>query len=424
MDYNNIKIGIIGCGAVGKSIITFLRKLFPEVIVYITDQRTLSENEEVFLKQENALFVHYDQIKEFLTLSEYIFISPGCDREPFKSVEHKWIEEVDLFFKYTKKPVIAVTGSAGKTSTVLLLEHILKKHNVRVVACGNSGFPLLSALLEQDEIDFFIAELSSFQLEYATNCMADYAMITNFSDNHLDRHKTIESYKAAKANIFKYQKPSQYAIVPFDMYGPFSDVLDHQKLILFSQDDNNYNITNQLSDITSVKNWNGICTLLEAIDELPTISELEKYCKDFKNEHRIEYVGKKNGLVFYNDSKATLPLSTLHALSQFKDKPVILMLGGFSKGVDRKHLIKQLPSNIIHIACFGLEAEILGEFCKTLRRNYSEHITIDDAFNTVLELPLLEETIVLFSPAGATHTHEFANYKERGNFFKSLVRSL
>ena len=423
MDILGNKIGIIGCGAVGKSIITFLRKKFPTVELFITDQRSLTPDELDFLALHNVTHVDYQYHNAFITLQDNIFISPGIDRTPFLHAQHKWVEEVDLFFEYCTKPVITITGSAGKTSTVLLLEHILKKQNVHAIACGNVGYPLLSALLEQDNVDYFIAELSSFQLEFTTQCTPDYALITNLSDNHLDRHVTYENYKNAKSFIFKNQKSAQYACLPFELYEKFAFVTEHQKLVLFSSTDNNYNITQKLSDVTCLANWNSICTLLELIKELPSIEDLENYCADFSLEHRVEYVRTYNNMTFYNDSKATLPLSTQNALSYFKDLPIILMIGGFSKGVDRKQFIKTLPENIIHIECFGLEADQLASFCTLSKRPHSSHVTIKEAFNHAISITS-EKVIILFSPAGATHTHEFANYKERGNYFKLLARSL
>lgn len=423
MDSLGNKVGIIGCGAVGRSIITFLRKKFPTITLSITDQRSLTQQELEFLTLHNVIHVDYEYRNAFIALQDQIFISPGIDRTPFLYAQHKWAEEVDLFFEYCTKPVVAITGSAGKTSTVLLLEHILKKQGVRAIACGNVGYPLLSAVLEQEDVDYFIAELSSFQLEFTTQCTPDYALITNLSDNHLDRHITLESYRNAKSLIFKNQKNSQYACLPFELFQKFALVTEHQKVVLFSSTDNNYNITQKLSDMTRLANWNSICTLLELIEKLPTTEQLEEYCADFALEHRVEYVRTYKNMLFYNDSKATLPLSTQNALSYFKTQPIILMLGGFSKGVDRKPFIQSLPNNIIHIECFGLEALELASYCALFDRSYTAHETIKEAFDHALTITS-DHVVILFSPAGATHTHEFANYKERGNYFKSLVHNL
>lgn len=423
MNYNGYKIGIIGYGVVGKSIVDFFKVKFPEALLYLTDQRSLKEEEQHSLKRNAVTFVSYDQLIPFVTLCDYIFISPGFDRTPFVSVQHKWLEEVDLFFEYVKKPVIAITGSAGKTSTVLLLEHILQKQNIRARACGNVGFPLLAALLEQDTLHYFIAELSSFQLEFANQCTPDIALLTNLSDNHLDRHKTVENYKNAKSKIFAHQKSTQYACLPFEFYADFASVLENQKVVLFSSFSNDYNITQKLSDITCLANWNSICTILELIEKLPSIELLETYCSDFILEHRVEFVRTYKNMKFYNDSKSTLPLSTENALLSFKNQPIILMIGGFSKGVNRKPFIQSLPEDIIHIICFGLEAPELGSFCALYGKPFSIHETIKEAFEQSITITS-EPVVILFSPSGATHTHEFANYKERGNYFKSLVHSL
>lgn len=423
MDSLGNKIGIVGCGAVGKSIITFLRKKYPDIKLSIIDQRSLNTEELKFLTLNNVAHIDYEYHNAFITLQDHIFISPGIDRAPFQHAQHKWIEEVDLFFELCTKPVIAITGSAGKTSTLLLLEHILKKQKLNAIACGNVGYPLLSALLEQENVDYFIAELSSFQLEFTTQCTPDYALITNLSDNHLDRHITLENYKNAKAQIFKNQKNSQYACLPFELFQEFALVIEHQKIVLFSSTDNNYNITQQLSDITCLANWNSVCTLLELIEKLPTIEQLEDYCADFTLEHRVEYVCTYQNMIFYNDSKATLPLSTQNAISYFKTQPIIIMVGGFSKGVNRKSFIQSLPENVIHIECFGLEALELASYCDLFGRSYTVHTTIKEAFDHTLTVTQ-ESVIILFSPAGATHTHEFANYKERGNYFKLLAHSL
>jgi UDP-N-acetylmuramoylalanine--D-glutamate ligase len=128
------------------------------------------------------------------------------------------------------------------------------------------------------------------------------------------------------------------------------------------------------------------------------------------------------GVFFYNDSKSTIPASTLAALGALEPKPTILFLGGLSKGTDRSHLIKELPSNIVHVICFGKEAEQLHAWCGQRKISSFQCTTLDEAFTTALA-HLKPDMQVVFSPAGSSFDL-FKNYEERGTLFKQLVYAL
>ena len=261
------KIGIWGFGVVGKSILSFLTSLpNKEYQISILEQRSLTPLEQELIKGHNALLVDQKFLHQFLEMNDYIIASPGVDLTPYKDFQEKWITELDLFSAVNKTPVIAVTGSVGKTSIVTLLTGLLNAFNKRACAIGNIGTPMLDLLTDatNNTYDFFVMELSSFQLEHAKYFKPNIAIITNLIANHLDRHKTLENYLIAKGSLLKNQTEENIAIIPMEFMDAFWSFIGQQKVIWVGQ--NSFDdITKLLSDISCSQNWNLILTVLELL---------------------------------------------------------------------------------------------------------------------------------------------------------------
>jgi UDP-N-acetylmuramoylalanine--D-glutamate ligase len=409
------KVGIWGFGKTGQSALSFLSAQGAECLVL--DNKELDPFQEELIKSHNAQFVGPEYLPQFIELSDTIIASQGVNITPYLEHTDKFMTEVDLFAKYVKVPVIAITGSAGKTTTVTLLTQLLNMLGKKAIAAGNIGKPMLDVLAEQKKYDYIVLELSNFQLEHAKTFAPSIATILNIFPNHLDRHPDMQDYIEAKGKLLSYQTDDQIAFLPMEYIDQFWSLVGQQKVTWIGSD-THVNITKELSDITCHQNWQIILSILEHLN-LP-IETIPTYKKQLRiPEHRVEFVGTVNGADFYNDSKATIPAATLQAVSQFNDCPLILFLGGLSKGTDRSELIKQLPHNIKHVICFGAEAEQLHIWCQESVISSSVHNTLEDGFDMALK-KLEPNDVVLFSPSGSSFDL-FKNYEERGKKFKNLT---
>lgn len=412
------KVGIWGFGKTGQSILSFLSSLEPSCTVL--EDKELNSFQEQLLKGHGAQLVAPELTPQFIELNDIIIASPGIDLSPYKEFESKFITEVDLFGQWVKKPIIAITGSAGKTTVTTLITQLLNLMGKKAIAAGNIGKPMLDVLEDQDKYDYIILELSSFQLEYAKTFAPDISIILNIYPNHLDRHKDMQAYLEAKGRLLENQNDDQISFLPMDYIDDFWSLVGKQHVVWVGND-SHVDITKKLSDITCAANWQIILSFIEHIGFEP--ADVLKY-KDqlLVPEHRLEHIGTFNGADFYNDSKATIPEATLLAISQFSDRPLILFLGGLSKGANRSELIKQLPYNVKHVICFGVEAEQLHAWCQDNVFESSAHTTLEDGFKMALK-KLKPNDVVLFSPSGSSFDL-FKNYEERGNVFKRLGKEI
>ncbi|MCX5922026.1 MAG: UDP-N-acetylmuramoyl-L-alanine--D-glutamate ligase [Candidatus Dependentiae bacterium] len=439
------KIGIWGLGATGKSAISYFRGLGYELAVI--DQKTLSPDEQELLRGTHSAFYTQDNIETFLQTYDVILPSPGIDIRPYVTRSNTWLNELDIFYSAWKKPIIAITGSIGKTTITHLLSKLLKHNAVQVATGGNIGTPMLDLLAQKDESDMVLLELSSFQLEQCKEFAPDLAIWTNLYPNHLDRHGSEQEYLAAKAQIIAHQKDCQQALIPLNLkdcvHGSriihyFSAQLPTQEQLaslpatskLFYIHNgaiviyNNGTTTpiilcNTLPTITFEENWLIMCSALTLLNQpLPEFDTIDLALP----EHRLEKVATIHGVTFYNDSKSTTSQSTLAAVNALKNKPILLLLGGLGKGVDRSPLIADLKGQVKKIYCFGKEAEQLHAYCIEQGIPSAAFHNLDAAFAACVA-DMQPGDQVLLSPAGSSYDL-FAHYIERGMYFKKLVYDL
>ncbi len=443
-DLFNKKIGIWGFGVVGKSIANYFAA--NKIDFEILDSKVISKVESLnFSSKIN--FLHQDKdLEKFLAKNDLIVPSPGVDLKLAPNFSDKFLSELDLFFDNFKKPIIAVTGSLGKTTITHLICEILKLKNIRAVAAGNIGIGMCDLILKQDEIDVALIEVSSFQLEYCKRFAPEISVWTNFHDNHLDRHGDRESYFDAKFKILKNQSQAQLSLLPFEIIGNISqrnvksslnflslNKPEDDKLKLMGPEDKLFFVEDgyllklkgdeitfvssfEFPKITFDENWLAIASTLY-------LYKIDLSNIDFTNlilpEHRLEKFITYSNVDFYNDSKSTLANSTMAAVNKLCSKPTILFLGGLSKGVDRSNFIGSLKNKVTKIICFGAEAEKLKFWCeKNNIESYSSG-NLQNAIDICFGL-IKSGDQVLFSPAGSSFDL-FANYDQRGSSFKRLV---
>ena len=441
------RIGIWGFGVVGKAATRYF--LAQGNSVTIMDKRGPTADEELYLKQHNIQWYDQKDQETFLSSHDYIIPSPGIniDHLRYATYKDKWLPELDFFHHTFTKPIIAVTGSIGKTSTTYLLGQLHKTLNIPVTVGGNIGIATFDLIAQQKDVKCAIIEVSSFQLNYCTTFAPTLAIWTNFYPNHLDHHATEREYFVAKQNILAYQKNNQIALVPFALRNQLLP-LDHQKRCYFNATlPHKLNTLNDNEHLYYIKdnmvmhyNNNTHTFLLSLTSELYNLSFIENIlilaatchilalpynalhsvaATTSLPAHRMEKIGSINSIHFYNDSKATTTASTLAAVTKLNNSNLHLFLGGLSKGVDRAPFIAQLKSYVKHIYCFGKEADALQTMCATHDIPSSSHVSLDYAVHECLT-KVQPYDYVLLSPAGSSYDL-YENYEKRGEHFKELI---
>ncbi len=475
-------IGILGFGVVGKSALKFLTKFIltkfkKKLKITIWDKRCLSSGELDMLEEYGVQNHAPLFLDSFFKSKDQIFVSPGFSRESLRGInKNKILCELDFFSEFYKKPVVAITGSLGKTTITSFLNYLSRKISLKTVAGGNIGNALLDLIPEQSSIDIAFLELSSFQLKFNKKFAPNVAVFNNFYSNHLDWHENINDYFESKCKIFEYQNSDQFAIFPVSFLNgslptPLSKLFleklkkiksqicfvghdydkDLQSIIdnnikdafLFSKEENSfifYKILNGkivhkekildlniLPDISFEENWLYIVFVFFILNlglrnlgliniDLDTLwNLLPGFSTEKFREHRLELFLTKNNVDFYNDSKSTVFQATIKALDKLEKnkRPIILILGGLSKGVDRTPLLKYLNGvkNLKKVLCFGPDCNDFSSF-----ESYS---SLDEIVDVILK-KIEPGDQVLFSPSGSSFDL-FKNYKHRGECFKELV---
>ncbi|HZW61528.1 MAG TPA: UDP-N-acetylmuramoyl-L-alanine--D-glutamate ligase [Candidatus Babeliales bacterium] len=445
MNLINKKIGIWGFGIVGKSVLSYL--LQKQVLIEVFDAKPLSSEDQILLQKHHISFYTQPDLQVFLERNEYIIPSPGIDLRPYSAFQHKWIAELDLFAADYHQPIIAITGTIGKTSITHLLGQLLNAAKTKTAVGGNIGIGMLDLL--NQESSCALLEVSSFQLELSKTFAPDLAIWTNFFPNHLDRHSNAQEYFDAKYQMIKHQQANQHALIPlalrdsvtvkkpasilsyFSMQ-PLCDIqLQPNERLYYYDEDTLYLLHDNrqtpllskhaIPDISYPENWLIICAALHLRNvslEVITICVAQLSLP----EHRLERIATINEVDFYNDSKSTTAQATLAAVHQLKAKPIHLLLGGLSKGVDRTDLIKQLAGTVYFVYCFGKEADQLHALCARYTIASVSCATLELALDACIQ-KMRPGDQILFSPAGASFDL-FENYMHRGQYFKQLVRKI
>lgn len=369
---------------------------------------------------------HSDKVLQ----SELIVVSPGVPLTipVLRAAREKNIEiisEIELGYRLLTKPIIAITGTNGKTTTTTLIGEMLKSGGKRVAVAGNIGEPLVG--VDDANLDYVVAEVSSYQLETIVHFKPFISLILNLQEDHLARHGTMEEYARIKSRIFANQTGDDYLIFNADdkwasemsknakcRTVPFSKV--QAGIITLNPDEiripGRHNLENALAAAQAAY----LCGVSKEV--------VARVLKEFPGvEHRIEFVRRLKGIDFYNDSKGTNPDSTLVAIEAFPGRGIVLLLGGRDKGVNLEPLVRSVKRSVRKVVLLG---EAADRFESALKMGgFAEYVRADsfsDAVNKAYSLAR-ENDLVLLSPACASFDM-FQNYEERGRVFKELVNKL
>ena len=349
--------------------------------------------------------------------------------------------EMGDFFRLCPCPIIAVTGSDGKTTTTTLISEMLKAAGNRVWLGGNIGTPLLPLVRQMCEKDYAVVELSSFQLQDMESSPAR-AVITNLAPNHLDVHKDMEEYVDAKRNIFRYQKNTDLLILNADN-AITSAMNGNGETRFFSRlgKDVHVRLENgvifrggkpvlETKDIIlpGVHNIENYMTAIAAVEGLVPDAVISHVAKTFGGvEHRIELVRIKDGVRFYNDSIASSPSRTIAGLRSFPEK-VLLIAGGYDKKIPYDVLGPEICKHVKKLYLGGATGPKIRqavENCPEYAPGYPE---IEDCGNFDAAVYAAardagDGDVVLMSPASAAFD-QFKNFMVRGEHYKKLIKEL
>lgn len=456
MDWKGRKVVIVGVARQGTALAAYLATHGARVL--LTDNRP-AEQLQVAQDRLSDLSVEWrlgGHPLEILDGADLLCLSGGVpsDIPLVTAAQQRGISvsnDSQIFLELSPCPVIGITGSAGKTTTTLLVGRILKamegKGIHRAWVGGNVGNPLISSVDEMRPDDLAVIELSSFQLEWMTRS-PHIAAVLNLAPNHLDRHTNMEAYVAAKARILDFQTSQDISVldredeatwalssyVQGQLWSFGRDALPMGELGTFVRGNEIWLRNNKdeqpvvpLSSIELIGEHNlqnvlAACAIVGASGASP--EAMREGVRGFRAApHRLEWVRTVNGADWYNDSIATAPQRAEAALRSF-ERSIVLMLGGRDKGLPWESLAELASQRVHHVVTFGEAAQMIsGVLARVTPKLAVSQVTyLAEAVHAAAKVARPGD-VVLLSPGG-TSFDEFVDFEDRGEQFRQLVNQL
>lgn len=443
------KVLVVGLSVTGSACAQYLSKGYD---VYLTDSKAESEQDKELLDKLRSLGVNFEfgsHSEDFIKGAKFAIISPSIpqDADILKLLEKNSIEyfsDIEFVFRETKKSdkpqIYLVTGTNGKTTTTLLMSHILSE-KFAAPACGNVGVSPVEHL--ESNSDFLVIEASSYQLNYSKQLAPKVAVFTNLTPDHLSWHGGLDGYFEAKASVFRRMGEDSHAILNFDdeMVRKLSNELKSKvhffalnKAELADIQDNCYIDSDAIfygeekiidvKDVPIVGNHNlqnvMCCVIAAKIAGLGN-DVIKNAVKSFKAPaHRCEFIRTLDDTAYYNDSKATNPEASIVAINSFEGKKVVLIAGGRDKNTSLDEFIKSIKDRISKVVLIG---EATERFMNEIYASGYTNIVHAQSLEEAIDLASLDKPdVVLLSPACASFDM-FKNYEERGEAFRRYVLS-
>ena len=416
-------------------------------VVYLTEGKDVTSENLYKVEELKNLGINIEygaHSDEFINNADLVVTSPGIPPhseiiQRIRKQNIPVISELELAYRECDIPFIIITGTNGKTTTTALTEHILAR-KLNVKACGNIGQPPCN--IADENLDYFVCEASSFQLEMSTSLKPFISVWTNFTPDHIDWHQGLENYFKAKARVFLKPQAPKYSV----LNAKDERLLEFAKqaqgeVFMFAGNIGNNCCYEENGEIVFKKG--GVEEKIIKLSECPLLGEhnyqnimcaiicakltgidnatIKQAIIDFKAPaHRLEKIISKNGITYYNDSKATNPEAAIVAINSFNNVDVALIAGGRDKNTD---LIEFCDSVKKHIKTVVLIGEATERFEENLKRNGFNNIirekTMQSAIDKCIEI---HPDVVLLSPACASFDM-FTGYEQRGDVFREYVLS-
>ena len=435
------KILILGFGKEGQSTYKLIRKYLKQQILYIADKEMNFQNNYEMLKDDsNLVFISGEKYLEDLKEYDIIMKTPGISFAGINTTKylHKIKSQLELLLEFYNNFTIGVTGTKGKSTTSSLIYTVLREQNRKCMLLGNIGVPVFDYIDSIQEDILLVLEMSSHQLEYM-KLSPNIAILLNVFQEHLDHYKSFENYIEAKSNIFKYQKQLDCLIYNYD--NPILDKLVDNacgkvyKVSFKGKSSSNiylkdnkiyyneklmYDDSKEKRNLVGNYNLNNIMFVIAVSEILKLdINKTIESINNFKTlEHRLEFVGKYNDILYYDNSIGTVPMATIEAVNALKNVDT-LIIGGMNRGIDYGEFIEYLNnSDINNIICMPETGHNIAKEIKKDKRYIVD--TLEEAVK-VAKRVTQKEKICLLSPAAASYGF-FKNFEEKGNLYKKLVK--
>ncbi|OGP92570.1 MAG: UDP-N-acetylmuramoylalanine--D-glutamate ligase [Deltaproteobacteria bacterium RBG_16_47_11] len=447
MDLYGKKVLVVGLARTGIATAKFLKTKGSLVTTTeVQPKEKMKEAAQELKGMEISMEWGGHQIGTFLK-QDVIVVSPGVDLsiEPIQRATEQGVRvvsEIELAYPFIHAPIIAVTGTNGKTTTTLLIGEMLKEDGKRVGVGGNVGEPLVLFTDGKDRWDVLVVEISSFQLEAIEDFRPRISILLNITEDHLDRYARYEDYIEAKVRIFANQNSGDLAILNRDdpIVMQYGEKVKAKK-VLFSLREklgegafsNGQNISLRLGreeekyslSKAPLKGIHNVENMMAALIAARIFGCSKKAIQDVLDrfeglEHRLEFVREIEGVRFYNDSKGTNVGSVVKSLQSFSG-PVILIAGGKDKNGDLSPLKALVRERVKHLILIGeakerMARELVGQTDTVLAKTMEEAVSL-------ARQKAKEGEVVLLSPACSSFDM-FKDYKERGKAFKEAVKKL
>jgi UDP-N-acetylmuramoylalanine--D-glutamate ligase len=452
MDLNDKRVLVVGLGKSGLASALFLKAHGARVTVSDTKSGDELRNEIPTLLDHGITVETGGHGERTFREQDLIVVSPGVPVDTpllvqARTLGESVIGEIELAAQFLPGPIVAITGSNGKTTTTTLVGEILTAGGLPALVGGNIGTPAISLAGQANPESIIVLEVSSFQLETIQTFRPKVAAVLNVTSDHLDRHQTLETYVDAKARIFENQQNDDFAVLNQD--DPTCITMaarTRAQVFWFSRQKEvkqgawvregnicfrhgaQQNEVMQVSELP-LKGAHNLENVLAAVCAGAlmgcTPGKIREAVRDFKAvEHRLEFVATIRGVDYYNDSKATNVDATIKALESFPAN-IHLILGGKDKGSDYTVLNDLLRQRVKRVYTIGAAAGKIGSQIISSKSGGVEVVHAETLENALRKANAVAEAgdVVLLAPACASFD-QFKNYEQRGQVFKEIVRGL
>lgn len=441
------KLVVLGAGESGVGAAILGKK--QQFDVFVSDRGVISD---VYKEELKALGIPFEEGRHTLEKifeADLIIKSPGIPKkaeliEQIKEKKIALISEIEFASRYTKAKIIAITGSNGKTTTTSLMYYILKQAGLNVGLGGNIGMSFAKTVAECN-YDYYVLEVSSFQLDDITTFKPFIAILLNITPDHLDQYDyQFDRYAEAKFRITENQDENDYFIYnqddmkiiemidkrliranhkPFSMKDAEQDSFANQEFFRVNSSDGSFNMPIEELGLIGTHNVSNSLAATTAANVLKVRNEsIKKSLTDFKSvEHRLEPVTVVNGVHYINDSKATNVNATYFALESMTT-PIVWIVGGKDKGNDYEELLPFVKKKVMAIVCLGVDNTKIIDFFSPYVSIIVETKSMEEAVKQSKQLAKNGDTVLL-SPACASFDL-FNGYEQRGELFKENVKAL
>lgn len=434
-------LAILGFGMEGVSSYQFIRK-YSSMPLTILDKKNVLETHPELAADEKVTVIWGEDYLDHLEGFDLILKSPGVITKDIDTSHLPFTSQLELLLEVDREHMIGITATKGKSTTSSLVYQALKKNGYDAYLLGNIGKPLFAEIENFQKDTWIVVEMSALQLEFV-KYSPHIAAVLNLYQDHLDHSGSVKHYHENKLNIFKYQKEEDYRLY-FQDIEPLNSYMNDSYLgkpyAMTLAENTSLNTTSLVGNIVTLNgkalydkttktallgehNLRNIMTVLTISEILGLdLAKTKEAILEFKPlEHRMEFVGEYQGILYYNDAIATIPEATISALKSLENVNT-LIFGGMDRGIDYQSLINYLnEGHVPNLICMPTTGHKIGALITNPSVSLYKVMTLSEAVSKAKEVTK-PKTICLLSPAASSYEY-FKNFEEKGNAYKNLVKN-